>query len=176
MDRGHVGLCQDLFGKLQTCFLILTMIGNLHQLLQIVTSTLVGEILMTELHSFQETWLCFIVVLHLQGIHRLYMQHDVLTPVTALRFGIVSNLISDWLCRRVVLVSRLIGGLITPCDVKQTFVALLLTNIFQSFCYFSELILVRCTDKSQHLRVQFCQLRIVLSLNWEADQEDKYQH
>ena len=68
VDRRHIRLCQNLLGIFQTGFLILTVVGNLHQLLQVVAGTLLREVTVTELHSFQESFFRFLIVLLLEGV------------------------------------------------------------------------------------------------------------
>ena len=162
MDRRHVRLCQDLFGILQTCLLILTVVGDLHQFLQVVARTLIGEVLMTELHRLLKAFLSHLIVLFLEGIHRLHMQGDVITPVTVLVFRIVSNLIGYLVCRPIILMGRLIDGLVSPGLIKQALVAILLTYVFQFLGYFCKIVSLRSTDQSQHFSLQFHDMNIIL--------------
>ena len=126
MDGCHIRLSQNLMGILQACLLVLAMIGYLHEFLQIVASTLAGDILMTELHSLEESILGHLIVLFLQGIHGLDMQHDVVSPVAVLIACIGCNLIGYLVGLVVVLMGSLENGLVTPGRIEQAFIALLL--------------------------------------------------
>ena len=148
VDRRHVRLCQDLFGILQTCLLILTVVGDLHQFLQVVARTLVGEVLMTELHRLLKAFLSHLIILFLQGVHRSHMQDDVTTPVTVLVLRVVVNLIGNFLCRSIILMGRLIDGLVAPGLIKQAFVSVFLAYVFQLFCCCCKTVTFRSTDQS----------------------------
>ena len=127
VDRCHVRLCQNLLGKFQTGLLVLTVVGDLHQLLQVVAGTLIGEVPMTELHSFQESLLRLLIVLLLKGVHSLDMQGDIMPPEAVLPLCIFSNLIGDLLCTIIILMGGLVSGLITPGSIEQALITQLMT-------------------------------------------------
>lgn len=62
----------------------------------------------------------------------------------------------------LVLASGLVGGLVTPGDIEQAFVALALTLCLQLFGDFCELFSVWCADESQHFRLQLHEVQILL--------------
>ena len=63
MDGCYVRLVDDLTCVGHAGLGILTVIGNLHQLLQVFASTLVGEVLVAKVNGFQECFFGSIVVL-----------------------------------------------------------------------------------------------------------------
>ena len=174
VDRCHVRLCQYLLGIFQTGFLILTVVGNLHQLLQVVAGTLLREVTVTELHSFQESFFRFLIVLLLEGVHSLHMHGDVMAPEAVLLLRIFGYLIGDLRSRQVVLMGGLVNRLVTPGGVEQTFITMLMTQILEILGHFGKLFLVICTDQSQHLCLQPHQLNIVLCLYRQADQTGQH--
>ena len=65
MDRSDIRLSQYLTGILQACLLVFTMVGYLHQLLQVVASALAWEILMEESDSSEEPLFGQLIILTL---------------------------------------------------------------------------------------------------------------
>ena len=170
VDGGHVGFCQYLTGVFQACLLVLAVVGDLHQFLQVVASTLFGEILMAELHSLQEAFLSLLIVLFLKVDVGFGVKGDISAPEAVLIDGIFLDLVGYLLSFRIVLMRGFVDGLIAPRFVVHTFDAFLLTFVLQGFGDFHELLSVGCTDQSEHFCLQLRQTCVFNSHSWNTCQ------
>ena len=151
VDGSHVGFCQYLAGILQSCLLVLAVVGNLHQLLQVVASALIGEIFVEEGNSLLESILGSLIVLSLERDVGFGVQGDIAAPEAVLVDGVLLDHTGYLLSLGVVLVGSLEDGLISPGFIEYALGSLLQAFFLQLLGDFHELFYLVGADKPQHL-------------------------
>ena len=119
----QVGLGQQLVGIFLSCFVVIAQVGQLHELAQVFSSALFGEVLVAVAQCFLEVLLggFIVILLHVDG--SLRVQGKILARNASLGNGMFGDFFGYFLGLLVILVSGFIDGLLAPRLVEQSFVA-----------------------------------------------------
>ena len=159
MDGGHVRLVENLAGIAHAGRAVLAVVGYLHQLLQVLGGTLVGEATVAIIHGLLESLLCRVVVLLLQQDGGLGVHRGIPAIEAAGLGGILHDILTVVECARIVLEgSRRVDGLLAPGIVERAFLGHVQTDLLHPFGDIEECLAVVRAEALQHLGLQAQQL------------------